>query len=60
MESNIGEFLLGLVFIDGFFGFGEMEFECSPYLVGRIFVIPLSDITCKCVDVGNVDAANID
>ena len=54
-ESDIGEALMGMVFLDGYLGFGEMYFECSPCLVGGILVIPLYDLTYKDVGIGNVD-----
>ena len=58
-ESEIGEVLLGMGFIGGFWGFGKMKFECSPCLVRGILLISLSDITCKYVGIANVDEANV-
>ena len=60
VESYIEEVVLGFLFIDGILGFGEMEFECSPCLVGEILVVPLSDITCKYAGIGNVDKSKVD
>ena len=60
MESDIGEVLLGMGFLDGLLGFVEIEFECSPFLVGGILVVPLSGITCKYVGIVNVDESSFD
>ena len=58
MKSEIGEVILGLGFIDGLLGFGEMEFECSPCIFGGILVIPLYDITFKDFGIGDFNDTN--
>ena len=59
MGYKIEEVLLRLLFLYGFLGYIKMEFECSQYLVGVTLVVPISDITCKDVVMGNVDDNNI-